>query len=148
VKQSYSQLKTNTNYNLPLVYMVGYQNTVWVASLLPPTHGLPSLLALCRFVCTLSGHLLYLSLDDCQSAQDANQIVANGFIPGALVMRQALNRPAETVSALHSHSVSTATHLIRLSSLDIVSRPILNYVRVGLYLLCQAFKSKRIAVSG
>jgi hypothetical protein len=34
-----------------------------------------------------------------------------------------------------------------VSSLDIVSRPILNYVRVGLYLFRQAFKSNRIAVS-
>jgi hypothetical protein len=86
VKQSYPQLKTNKNYFLALVYMVGYQNTVWVASLLP-TQGSPGLLALCRFVCTLSIHLLHLSLDDCQSAQDVDQIVANGFIPGGLVMR-------------------------------------------------------------
>ena len=147
VKQSYPQLKTNTNYFLALVYMVGYQNTVRVPSLLP-TEGSPSLLALCRFVCTLCGHLLYLSLDNCQSAQNVNQIVANGFIPGVLVMRQALNRPAETVSALKSHSEATTTDPIRLCSLDIVSRPILNYVRVGLYLLRQAFKSNRIAVSG
>ena len=81
-----STTQANTNYFLALVNMVGYQNTVWVASLLP-TQGSPGLLALCRFVCTLSIHLLHLSLDDCQSAQDVNQIVANGFIPGALVMR-------------------------------------------------------------
>ena len=64
VEQSYRQLKTNTDSCLSLVYMVGYQNTVWLASLLP-TQGSPGLLTLCSFVCTLSDHLLHLSLGDC-----------------------------------------------------------------------------------
>jgi hypothetical protein len=52
-----------------------------------PTQRSAGFLAPCTFVAAMLCHFLYLSLHDCQSSKDISQVVANGFIAGALDAR-------------------------------------------------------------
>lgn len=60
--------------------MAGNQTLITVA----PTQRSPDALALGGFVVAPFGHFLHLSLHDGQSSKDISQVVANGFVAGAL----------------------------------------------------------------
>lgn len=52
-----------------------------------PTQGSAGALAPCRFAVALLCNFFHLSLHDRQSSKDISQIVANGFVAGALGVR-------------------------------------------------------------
>jgi hypothetical protein len=63
--------------------MAGNQTLINVA----PTQRSPDALVLGGFVVALLCHFLHLSLHERQSSKDISQVVADGFIAGALDVR-------------------------------------------------------------